>query len=189
MLKQKLAYVIATTFIVSSAASAATFVVRPDRELVHRAEAIIVASALSSYSILNESGGIETVTLMSVEETIKGNVDSSNMNVVEPGGVYEETAATVAGAPRFAEGRRMLLFLMKTGQDRWSILDLIIGKFTFADDRLGQKLLVRDEGDIEGYDSDLRPHHELRRAADRFLDFVRAEARDRKGTIDYIVPT
>src|SRR5581483_4603747 len=71
---------------------------------------------------------------------------------------------------------------------RWSVLDLVIGKFHFAEDRLGQRLLVRDEDEIAGVDPDLQPHREERRAADRFLTFVRAAARGEEPAADYVVP-
>lgn len=189
MAQTKLLFAITSAVVVASTVSAATFAVRPDRELIHRSDATVIATALTSYSILNETGGIDTVTPVSVEEVIKGNVAGSTVNVVEPGGVYDGKSMLIAGVPRFAEGRRMLLFLMKTGKDRWSVLDLVVGKFTFADDQLGQKLLVRDENEIEGVDSNLQPHREMRRSAERFLDFVRAETHGRMGVADYAVPS
>jgi hypothetical protein len=189
MTKTRFFLAVLSLLVVASTASAATFAVRPDRELIHRADAIVVAGALASYSILNRAGGIETVTPISIEEVIKGGVAGSTVNVVEPGGAYDGKAMLIAGVPRFAEGRRMLLFLMKTGEDRWSVLDLVVGKFTFADDRLGQKLLVRDEDEIAGVDGNLQPHREMRRSAARFLDFVRAEAHGGSGAADYSVPS
>jgi hypothetical protein len=189
MSKTRLIFAIASAVVIASTASAATFAVRSDRELIRRSDATVIANALTSYSILNEAGGIETVTPISVEEVIKGDVFGSTVNVIEPGGVYDGKAMLIAGVPRFAEGRRMLLFLMKTGKNRWSVLDLVVGKFTFADDRLGQKLLVRDEDEIERVDSNLQPHREMRRSAERFLDFVRAETHGRMGTADYAVPS
>ncbi len=53
-------------------ASGATFVVPTDRELIHRTDAIVIGNALVSYSQLNDRGGIDTVTSISVEEVIKG---------------------------------------------------------------------------------------------------------------------
>src|ERR1051325_1272737 len=168
--------------------SAATFAVRPDRDLVHTSDAVVIATPIASYATPAETGGIETVTPMAVEEVIKGDVTGTAIDVVEPGGVYGGNAMIIAGAPRFAEGRRVLLFLMKTGEERWSVLDLVVGKFTFAEDRLGQRLLVRDEDEIVGVDGDLQPHRETRRSAERFLDFVRAEAHGQTGANNYSVP-
>jgi hypothetical protein len=175
--------------LIAAAASAATFVVRPDRDLVQRADAIVVASALTSYPVPTPEGGVETVTAMSIEEVVKGDVADSALNVVEPGGVYKGRVTIVPGSPQFAEGRRVLLFLMKSRPDAWSTLDLVVGKFTFADDRLGQKLLVRDENEIQGWDPDLKPHREMHRSAERFVEYVRAEARGQKPAADYVVPT
>src|ERR1051325_2059997 len=149
--------------------SAATFAVRPDRDLVHTSDAVVIATALASYAVPTEAGGIETVTPMAIEEVIKGAVPGTAINVGEPGGLYGGKAMLIAGAPRFAEGRRVLLFLMNTGIERWSVLDLVVGKFTFAEDRLGQQVLVRDEDEIEGGDGDLQPPPEPSRPAGRFL--------------------
>src|SRR5581483_5681699 len=179
---------IATVLCCAIPASAATFAVRPDRDLVRTADAVVVGSTLSSFSIPTEEGGIETITPISVEEVIKGNVPEATINVAEPGGSYGDRSMIIAGAPRFAAEQRVLLFLMRTGEDRWSVLDLVIGKFHFAEDRLGQRLLVRDEDEIAGVDPDLQPHREERRAADRFLTFVRAAARGEEPAADYVVP-
>src|SRR4051794_416618 len=116
--------------VMAVSASGATFVVRSDRDLVDRADAVVIASALTSYTRLTSAGGVETVTPMSIEETIKGTLPST-ADVVEPGGAYKRQVMIVPGSPQFAEGQRMLLFLMSTGPDRWSVLDLVVGKFTF----------------------------------------------------------
>ena len=63
-------------------ATAATFVVPSDREMVQRADAIVIASAAYSSSQVNGDGGIETVTQMFVEEVIKGNPTGA-LTVVE----------------------------------------------------------------------------------------------------------
>jgi hypothetical protein len=183
-----LSLVTVLAFLVACSASATTFVVRSDRALVERADAIVVASALTSYPQLTPQGGIETVTSFSIEEVIKGTLNTQTINVAEPGGVVGSRATIIPGSPRFSPGRRMLVFLMKSGPDRWSVLDLVVGKFTFADDALGQKILVRDEGDINGYDPDLTPHRETRRAGNKFLDFVRSEAQGKHPVMDYHVP-
>src|SRR5690349_9537277 len=80
----------------------ASFVVPRDAELIRRAHAIVIGSALASYARLNESGGIETVTPFAVEEVIKGEIaQSSTIDVVEPGGVLDGRSTIIAGVPRF----------------------------------------------------------------------------------------
>ena len=168
----------------ASRAFATTFVVPHDRELIRRADAVVIGSALSSYPQLTPQNTIETVTLLSIEETIKGAV-SGTINIVEPGGQLGKRATILAGVPRFEDGRRMLLLLTRTGVDRWAVSELVLGKFKFEDDINGQPLLVRDEAEITGWDPDLQVHREQHRLAGRFLNFVRAEARAQMTPADY----
>jgi len=172
----------------SRAASASTFVVPSDRELIRRADAIVIGSALSSYAQLTADNGIETATTFSIEETIKGDA-AATINIVEPGGQFGRRATVLAGVPRFEEGKRLLLFLARTGPDRWSVMQLVLGKFSFESDIVGRHLLVRDEAEIVGWDGDLQPHHEQRRIAENFVAFVRAEANGRMAPADYFTET
>ena len=172
----------------SRTASASTFVVPSDRELIRRADAIVVGSALSSYPQLNADNGIETVTVLSIEETIKGNA-AGTINIVEPGGELGRRATVVAGVPHFEEGKRVLLFLARTGNDRWAVTQLVLGKFSYESDVSGRRLLVRDEAEITGWDGDLKPYRERRRVEEPFLAFVRAEAEARMAPADYFTET
>jgi hypothetical protein len=177
----------ALLLLASQTLPAATYVVPADGDMVHRADAIIIGSALSSYAQEDERGGIETVTLMSIEEVIKGSPSASTIEIHEPGGRLGKKARIIPGAPMFREGERVLLFLRETQPGRWMTADFALGKFSFLTDEAGQKLLVRQENDITGWDPDLRQHQEGRRSAENFLDFVRAEARGETGNSDYKV--
>ena len=163
----------------------ATFVVPPDRDLVHRADSIVTATALSSFTQLTDEGGIETVTTFRVEETIKG-AAVDTINVAEPGGEYHGRATILAGIPRFVDGERVLLFLKRTSREHWSVAEIALGKFTFTEAG-GRKLLLRDTADIVGWDPDLKPHVERPRDADAFLRFVRTEAKGSLAPADYFV--
>jgi len=178
-------------FLLLSSASmyGASFVVPPDRDLIHRADAVVIGSALSSYARATDEGGIETVTPFSVHEVIKGDVAAMTIDVVEPGGVLNGQASIIAGVPRFREGTRQLLFLTKTGPDRWSVTEIALGKFSFEQGRNGEPLLLRDAEEISGWDPDLTPHRERQRSAERFLRFVRDEAIGQPGKQDYFVDT
>ncbi|HEY2829032.1 MAG TPA: hypothetical protein VGJ88_02875, partial [Thermoanaerobaculia bacterium] len=179
-------------FILLSAAlaipvSAATFVVPSDRDMVQRADAIVIANTAYSASRPNGDGGIETVTQMFVEEVIKGNPTGS-LTVVEPGGTYGRFSTAIPGVPQFVPGQRLLLFLRSTGPDRWAVADLVLGKFSFVNDDAGRPLLLRDASEIVGWDPDLKQHVEVHRSAPLFLDFVRREAHGASGATDYVVP-
>jgi hypothetical protein len=174
--------------LVATTAGATTFVVPADRDLLHRSELIVVATAINSYSQRSPLGGIETVTPMSVEEVIKGKAPGK-LNVYEPGGELNGVATVIPGVPRFASGQRALLLLREIGPDRYAVTELVLGKFRFARDLAGQDLLVRDEDEIVGWDPNGQVHREGRRDAGRFLQFVRDEARGVRAEEDYFAPT
>jgi uncharacterized cupredoxin-like copper-binding protein len=173
--------------IASVNAFATSFVVPSDRDLVRSADAIVVGVAIRSFAQLNAEGGIETVTSVSVAQVIKGMVPSATIDVYEPGGSIGELSTFIPGVPRFAPGERSLLFLRRTGPERWSVAELAVGKFRFTHDAAGLELLLRDEDDIVGWDSDLKPYRERGRLASRFVDFVVSESRGARHEEDYFV--
>jgi hypothetical protein len=186
LLRTRKALSFAAALLLPLSLSAATFVVPPDRDLIRRADAIVIGSPLSSYSQLNALGGIETVTTISVSSTLRG-VAWSTIDVVEPGGAYNDRYSIIAGVPQFSAGERLLLFLRRTGPNRWAVEELVLGKFRFATDTRGRELLVRDAGEITALDSQLRPYGEPVRAAAPFLRFVRNEAVGVHDLEDYFV--
>src|SRR5438552_8808712 len=125
-------------------ALAATFVVPTDGYLIHRADAVIVGSALASSPRMNAEGGIETVTPISVEEVIFGIGIKETIDVVEPGGDLGDRASMIAGVPRFSAGQRMLLLLSRTGEDRWAVSELVLGKFSFQNEAPAPPLVTDD---------------------------------------------
>jgi len=173
--------------LLATSLTAATFVVPEDREMVRRADIIVVATAGPSHARLNDDGGIETVTPITVAEVIKGGSIPSTLTIVEPGGHVGEMFTVIPGSPRMADGERDLLFLKQTGPARWSIAELVLGKFTFVTDRTGRRLLARDADEIIGWDPNLTPHAERPRDAERFLRFVRSEASGIPAGGDYFV--
>jgi hypothetical protein len=174
----------------ASSLYAATFVVPPDRDMIRQATAIVIASALSSHTQLNDAGAIETVTVMSVEEVIKGNIPGDSVDIYEPGGAYGKRVTTIPGIPRFADGDRYVLFLMQY-KNTWRVLNLILGKFNFATDVLGHEVLVRDEKEINGWDSDGKLHkvNDQNRAAEPFLNFIRGSVSGGPARQNYRIPS
>jgi hypothetical protein len=173
--------------IAAAAASAATFVVPPDRDLVDRSDLVVVVTVIESYGQQSPLGGIETVTPMVVEEVLKGNAPQ-RLDVFEPGGEFEGVSTLIPGSPRFAPGQKALLLLRETGPNRYSVAELVLGKFSFARDVRGRELLVRDEDEIVGWDPNGMPHREGHRDAARFLQFVRDVAHGIPNNGDYTVP-
>lgn len=186
MIPKHLMIAVAAIGLICTSATAATFVVPTDRDMVRRAQGVVVATALPSYSQMSPEGGIETVTPVAVDEWIKGR-GASRIDVVEPGGSLDGVTTAIPGAPRFNAGDRLLLLIVSIGDDRWAVAELVLGKFTFANDTEGAAVLVRDEDEIVGWDPDLKMHVERRRSASRFLDYVRKESAGEPGDPNYWV--
>jgi hypothetical protein len=186
-LMHKMKPILAACLLIASTAGATTFVVPSDRDLLHRSELIVVATAINSYSQRSPMGGIETVTPMSIEEVIKGKAPA-RLNIYEPGGELNGMVTVIPGVPRFESGQRALLLLRETGPDRYSVTELVLGKFRFARDLTGRDVLVRDEDEIVGWDPSGQVHREGRRDAGKFLQFVRDEARGVRAEQNYLAP-
>jgi hypothetical protein len=175
----------------ASSAFAASYVVPTDQALVARSNAIVLASAINTYVVDGRTRGIETITHFSVQETIKGGeLVGSSFDLHEPGGQLGKRIKIVFGAPKFVVGEPVLLFIYRFPDGSLTTTDFGLGQFAFATDDNGHRLLMRSESDITGWDIDGTVHHERRRDATRFLDFVRATAKAvGSANPDYYIPT
>lgn len=175
--------------LIAAAARGATYLVGTDRDMIRSSAAIVVVTAGQSVAMRSPRGTIETATRMHVDEAIAGPLRTGDdFDVVELGGMIGDAGLAIAGAPRFAAGERAMLLLETGAGGAWTTKALGLGRFTFARDINGRDLLIRDEGEIIGWDVDGRPHQERRRAAQPFLRFVRETARGGDPPADYFVP-
>jgi hypothetical protein len=182
------AFLLAAAVLVTITARAATFLVPSDRTLAAASKAIVVATAGQSHARWAPGGWIETVTELHVDEAIKGAIDTgATIHVTELGGVVGEIGYAVAGSPAYAQGERVLLFLDTNDRGEWVTKNMAVGKFAHAEDIRGRRLLLRDAGEIGGWDTDGTPHREPVRLEDAFLRFVRARASGREAKEDYVV--
>jgi len=162
-------------------ASAATFLVPTDAELVRASKAIVLVTARTSASRFAPGGWIETVTEMRVDEAIQGPIGTGDIiHVTELGGVVNGLAYVVPGSPTYGDGERVLLFLETNSRGEWVSKNMAVGKFSVAGDRL-----LRDAPGICGWDYDGTPHREPIRAAQPFLRFVRETAAGKTSAEDY----
>jgi len=164
---------------------AATFLVPPDSTMITVSKAIVVATAGESHARWAPGGWIETVTTMHVDEVIKGRI-ADTFEVVELGGTIDGLTYLVAGAPRYANGERVLLMLETNDRGEWAAKNMALGKFAFKFAFDGQ-LLVRDASEIAGWDVGGAPHVERSRRAEPFLRYVRDIARGVASKADYFV--
>lgn len=162
---------------------AITYIVPPDRFEIERATAIVIGRVAGSRVEVSRFG-IETVTTIALEETIKGKTDRV-ADVHTPGGTIGEETRLVPGVPVFADGERVLLLLFQRGDGAYVISNLGLGTFHFLRDAIGRELAVRSE--VEGWDARGSVHVEQQRSADRFLDYVRGVVRREDVAEDYVV--
>jgi hypothetical protein len=172
----------------SAVVHATTYVVPPDDILVGKAHAIVTARALTSYAEDSKEHGIETITVLSIEDVLKGNLSpGTEVKVHVIGGVLEKRAKIVPGAPHFKDGERVLVFLSQSDSGEWGVTDFGLGVFGFATDDMGRDVLIRTATEISGWNLDGTVHHESRRDAERFLAFVRGVARHVPMRGDYTI--
>ena len=161
---------------------AATFLVPDDATLVRASHAIAIVTAGESHVRRAPEGWLETVTSMRIDEAVKGPlVTGTSVAITELGGTLGDLAYVVPGAPRYAPGERVLLFLEMNARGEWTAKNMAVGKFAFDGD-----LLVRDSRELVGWDVAGTAHREPLRRANAFLDFVRTTARGGIASNDYI---
>jgi hypothetical protein len=166
--------------VLGSSSFAITYLVPSDHDLVQRADAIVITTALESHSQFDANGGIVTIASLSVERVLKGSVNQT-IDVVELGGSVGDVATMIPGSPRYDNGHRYLIFLRKMPDGSWRTYGFGLGKFVFENDLRGRVLLLRGGLDDEIFgvnEKDWTPHAEPLRDADSFLSFVEVSARD-----------
>src|SRR5260221_1460401 len=160
-----------------SSAFAITYIVPTDRDLVRRADAIIIGTAIESHAELTPAGGIVTVATLTVDEVVKGGLNGGQpLRLVEMGGTVGQASMFIPGSPRYTSGRRYLVFLRLDYDGNWATWGFGLGQFLYEDDLLtragrGDTLFGVDEADWS-------PHVERARDAGAFLSFVRLVAAD-----------
>jgi hypothetical protein len=171
--------------LLAPAALATTFVVPTDDELIAKSEAIVIGTVEGHW--VDTSRELETVYEVRIERAIKGFEQRERLlRVFSPGGELPDGGVIVHGAPHFAEGERVLLFLVRHN-GRWETTDLTLGKFKFETSTKGVRVLVRDAENIVGWDRSGGVHVERVRTEGSFLRFVEEKVRGGKAQADYFV--
>jgi len=158
---------------------AITYIVPNDRDLVKRAEAIVIATAVESHAEIRDDQRIVTVATLRVERVLKGSVGES-VQLVELGGSVGNRVTFIPGSPRYEDGKRYLVFLRINNLGEWMTYGFGLGKFEFTQDLRGRELLTRGSTDekIFGLDeNDGSLHVEKLRGGPEFLTFVETRTR------------
>jgi hypothetical protein len=147
-------------------ARAATYLVPPDRELVARADVIVIATATAAVP-----SRATTAYTLRVERVLKGE-PAKELVLTELGG----WALTVPGSPKYEPGARYLVFTDFNSDGAPITSGMSLGKFEL----IGTRAVRRG---IEGFDHNLEPHVERERDSRTFIDFIRG------ADVDYFVDT
>ncbi len=189
MHKRRALAISAFLFLAISQVFGASFIVPTDRELIHAAKGIVIATALGSHTIQGDQGIIYTVYQVEIEQVIKGKFEGETLELVEPGGCLEGRCVLAPGAPQYLPGERALIFLDTHRQTEWRTWSMVLGKFNFVHDLHGKRLLVRggDDGEIFGWDALGNRHVEPLRSEEAFLNYIRAVVANQPAEENYLL--
>ncbi|HKP11820.1 MAG TPA: hypothetical protein VJZ91_06900, partial [Blastocatellia bacterium] len=109
-----------------------------DDDLITGARAIVVGRVLSLACRLDaEQDRIFTYVTLDVEETLKGEINARYIVLKEEGGEVGGQGSIIFGAPQFARGERVLLYLDTRRDGSLRVHQLAFGKLTVVEDPAG----------------------------------------------------
>lgn len=126
-------------------------------ELVARSDLVVIGSVASVQSDWNSDHTmIFTRIDLKVAEVLKGSVSGRPLSFFQLGGQVGDAASAIAGAPTFAPGEGVLMFLSVKSDGRLGVVELFQGKFSIrSDPSSGAEMVFRQ---IPGMPS---PHDEI----------------------------
>src|SRR5262245_4414404 len=122
---------------------ATTAIMPADSDLVIGARSIVIGRVLSiSSSFSLQHTDINTYVKVGVDEVLKGDITASEMVLREPGGRDGDTVGVVFGAPEFARGERVLLYLDTWPDGSLRVYQMFLGKFSIGQDSVTGRAVV-----------------------------------------------
>ncbi len=145
--------------------SAATFPPTEDRDLVERADLIVVGTVLDSSSRMEERR-IWTTSTLAVERVLKGTHSASTIDITELGGHADGKIMLIPGSAQYTKAERVLVFLRQRENGTWLTASMSLGRFRFRSLPDGRAIVTRDLDGAE-VETDEAP-----RLADEFIEHV-----------------
>ena len=150
--------------LVTATLSAATFDLPSDRELLDRADVVVVATVTGAAGREAADGMVLTDYRLRVEDVLKGKAGNAIV-VSEPGGFFNGRGVEIAGSAVYTPGSRVVAFLRQRPDGTYYTAYMGLGKYRFK-----KELLVRDTDGIEAIDGDPA---DVRKAGD-FIAAIRS---------------
>lgn len=155
---------------------ATTFVMMSDEALTDLAPAIVDARIISE-DPAPTLGLPSTDYMIEVDRVLKGAIPGSTLVVRVPGGIRSDGVGfRVAGAPRFEDGERVLLFLSPASDGTYRVYQLMLGAFheRWVD---GERLALRNFAETREVEHPGRERSETERRESRAPRRMEAFAR------------
>lgn len=125
---------------------ATTVIIQSDVEMIVEARAIVRGKVLAIETGLDQQQDrIYTYVTIKVQEVLKGRITRRKIVLKQPGGQYGSRGSIVFGAPEFAIGENVLIYLDTWRDGSLRVHQMLLGKFSVIRDPVtGARYAVRD---------------------------------------------
>ena len=114
---------------------ATTVIIQSDDEMIIEARAIVRGRVLAIETGLDEGQDrIVTYVTVKVQDVLKGQITQRKIVLKQPGGQYGTRGSVVFGAPEFAVGENVLLYLDTWNDGSLRVHQMLLGKFAVIPD-------------------------------------------------------
>ncbi len=130
--------------LMSGVAFGTTFLPLSDRDLLDRADAVVLGT-VGQVGARAGAAGIVTDAELRVDDVIKGALAPAEMlTISELGGSAGGRTMIIDGAPRYTPGQRVLAFLKRADDGHWYTVGMSRGQFALGRNLNGENVFVRD---------------------------------------------
>lgn len=159
----RLAFALGLTLVLATRECARATVLVPmaDEDLVDSSSFIVVGQVLDVESVELRRARIETRVTLAIETVIKGRVDGDTIVLGQPGGQVGDRGVYIHGAPEFAVGEDVVVFLRRTARGTLQVNSLALGMYRIEEELGGARRAVRsvptaDVRDLDEFVTHLR---------------------------------
>jgi hypothetical protein len=115
-----------------------------DADLVARSMATAIGRVARVEAVAATAGGVRTNVFLTIDDVISGELDGGEIVLREAGGRLPDGAEHIFGAPSYAVGEQVLVFVEDSADGSLHTAGMAMGKYRIERDRRGASLAVRD---------------------------------------------